>query len=96
MAKKCTKCGKDSRELTPVLMMGPNGFRRYPVCAKCMVNNSTFSSGVHTSDTTGGGTTSFSASVASTSGSCGGADRVERPPRTAQLPLFGGTDGGSK
>jgi hypothetical protein len=36
MAKqKCTKCGKDLIYYRLVLMMGPRGFRRYPVCDPC-------------------------------------------------------------
>ncbi len=35
MSKKCAKCGKDLLYFTLVLMMGPRGFRRYPVCDKC-------------------------------------------------------------
>ena len=35
MAKKCEKCGKTGEYLTPVLMMGSRGFRRYPVCEPC-------------------------------------------------------------
>ncbi len=35
MAKKCIRCGKDLIYFTMVLMMGPRGFRRYPVCDPC-------------------------------------------------------------
>ena len=37
MAKKvkCAKCGKESQDLEMVLMMGPQGYRRYPVCKSC-------------------------------------------------------------
>jgi hypothetical protein len=37
MARKtrCTKCGKDAQNVTMVLMMGPQGYRRYPICDPC-------------------------------------------------------------
>jgi hypothetical protein len=33
---KCEKCGKPAIQITMTMMMGSNGFRRYPVCAKCL------------------------------------------------------------
>jgi hypothetical protein len=35
---KCEKCSKESTKLTPVLMMGKNGFRRYKICPACQDN----------------------------------------------------------
>jgi hypothetical protein len=33
---KCQKCGKPAHQITTVMMMGPRGFRRYPVCDPCL------------------------------------------------------------
>jgi hypothetical protein len=35
---RCTKCGKEQQALTMVLMMGLQGYRRYPVCDSCKVD----------------------------------------------------------
>jgi NAD-dependent SIR2 family protein deacetylase len=37
MAKKtrCAKCGKEAQALTMVLTIGPQGYRRYPLCDSC-------------------------------------------------------------
>jgi DNA-directed RNA polymerase subunit RPC12/RpoP len=32
---KCAKCGRESQDLEMVLMIGPQGYRRYPVCGAC-------------------------------------------------------------
>lgn len=34
---RCTKCGREVQTCTLVLMMGPQGYRRYPVCESCNV-----------------------------------------------------------
>lgn len=33
---KCEKCSKPAIQITMTMMMGPRGFRRYPVCDPCL------------------------------------------------------------
>jgi hypothetical protein len=32
----CQKCGRPAARITMTMMMGPRGFRRYPVCDACL------------------------------------------------------------